>query len=248
MGRKYKKNKRLKRRVLKKYVGRPNVLMLSKPGQVIPRMAYAIFRSHFKIGVNGNTADATQGSVVVKLNSCVAPFAGCVIPTNINQISGFTSGSDASGYNNYVGTSSQLFQRCRVYSSNITVRTMGGLLGTAYNVCVFPVKAGATVGTTYRSFVAYPYSKCTKTYATIYQPCKISNTMSVARLFGTTHDAVMTDDLFLQTSSTVDPSNLGSWVIGWQTADGLQPSGGVTFEITIDHHCRLEIPNTEDFL
>lgn len=236
--------RKMKKKTYRKKVA-PSTLLITKPGEVIPTKARGIFRTTYKFKVAGNIMAAASQVVVCKLNSCRIPFQSIPGMTGMSDVTGFDGANDdASGFNVYVGDAGQLYNRCRVYKSTIRVKCMGGLLGTAYSLCVVPIKAGATT-TSYRSISNLPFSKELKDFATIYSPTTLTHSMSVNKIAGVPNSVVMNDPEYVH-DEVSDPIEQYSWYICWQTADGTTPTGGIAFEVEVDHHCRFEQPNTQD--
>jgi len=241
------KPKRNMMRKSKRTSTKPNALVLTKPGAVIPRSAFGIFRSKYSFKVTGNTSDGATGQFVVKLNSPNKPFNTASIGTNITNVTNYDAANQVvPGYGMYVGSNAQLYKKCRVYKSTITVKSMGGLQGAAYRICIVPLLAGVTAGN-FTNLQQYPYAKSSN-YTIAYQPTSLSNSCTVSKIAGVPEATVMSDDLYVQDTSTVDPTTQYNWIIGWQSADGAQVAsgGGPVFEISVDHYVRFELPNNED--
>jgi len=234
-----------RKRATKKGTG---MLLLTRPGEIIATKARGIFRSSYKFKVAGEIAAAASQVAVCKLNSCVTPFQTIPVMTGVSNVTGFDGvNDDSTGFDTYVGDVGQLYNRARVYKSNIKVKCMGGLLGTAYSLCVVPIKAGATPST-YKQISNLPYSKELKDFATIYAPASLSHSMTVAKIAGVPNSVVMNDPEYVGFDATEDPTEQYSWYVCWQTADGTTPAGGIAFEIEIDHYVRFEQPNTQDVI
>lgn len=249
MPKKYARKKVAKKTVPKKSYARKKtgILMISRPGQVIPRTAHACFKTRYKFGVLGTSSVSQQGSVVIKLNSLFKPFnTGSVDGTNIYDVTGFNSGAaQPAGFAQYCSTANGLYLYNRCYKSSIRITTMGGQLGKAYNFCCFPVESGATVGD-YERCTNYPNSKVAN-FASIYKPRTITNTMQVSKLAGVENRNVLIDDNFIGTD-VADPAADFHWIVAWQSSNNAVPGSGgdPIFEIELTQWCRLEQPNLQD--
>lgn len=236
--------RKMKKKTYRKKVG-PSMLLMTRPGEVIPTKARGIFRTTYKFKVAGNISAAASQTAVVKLNSCNLPYAAIPAMTGVTDVTGFDGlNDDATGFNTYVGDTGQLYNRCRVYKSTIRVKCMGGLLGTSYSLCVVPIKAGASTAS-YRTTSNLPFSRELKDFATIYSPTTLTNSISVSKIAGVPNSVVMNDPEYVH-DDTTDPVEQYSWYICWQTADGTTPTGGIAFEVELDQHLRFEQPNTQD--
>jgi len=240
MPKKYKSFKKLKYVKKTKKKAGPNHLVLSRPGQVIPRSAYATFRGNFKMAVNASSASTGTDHVYVKGNSLYQPFFG-VVGTDKLAVTGFASTDNLSGAGNWIGTNNQLYGAFRALRSTIRVKCCN-LGGYAYNVTVVPIVAGVTK--TYKQASNMPNSK-EMNFATIYTPGKLTNTMSVAKMAGVSEKDLM-GEVSYYGSVTQDPSTQFGFLIVWQSADASTNATKLVFEIELDVYGRMELPNFED--
>lgn len=228
-------------------VPKTGLLVLSRPGQVIPRTAYAVFKTRYKFGVLGTNTLSSSGSFVAKMNSCYLPFnTGSVDGTNIYNITGYVaSTAQPAGFSQYCSQSNGLYLYQRVYKSTIKVTTMGGQVGKAYNFCVFPIESGVSVGD-YEKCTNYPNSKVAN-FASIYAPKTITNSMLTAKIAGVTNKVVMTDDTY-QGNDVQDPTAQYTWIISWQSSNSATPGAGgdPIFEVELTNYVKLEQPNFQD--
>jgi len=250
----YKKRRGAKRPVYKKKSKRdmltePRRNLISVPRQIIPKHIDVCYKSRTGIRITGATPSSATGKLFVKMNSLYRPFASSLLSVGVDGafVSTYSLIDAPVGYNLYA----QMYRDFRVYKCSMSIM-QGGVQNSGnqgLNIVICPTTGSLTYAS-YESAVRGMFTT-EKRFNIVYRPSKITNTCSIAKVFGVTANNINNEEDFAGSSATTsDPTNLATYEIWYQTTDGAvtaSASNGVIFEIELLQWARLEGPFVNGF-
>lgn len=225
------------------------MLRVTDPMQMIPKVAYVVFRQRYAI--NALSAGAiSQAQYTIKGNSLYQPFGALAASASLSVGSGYATTDTPAGTGIYVGNAG-LYALSRVYKSQLTVKTPGVLgSGTeALKICIAVTNPNQSAYSNYKQIAQTQFAKEYKDYVGIYKPVHLTNGITTSQAIGVSSKTVMTDQDFVG-SNLVDPTspNQVQYLVSWATGTGNNIGANIPIEFELIQWARLETPNMDNIV